>query len=72
MTGHGRSSTDNEPVRVAYANDQAEAELLQGACSSPHPTCRSRETSCARLARVSPSHRRGPAPTGPRGCSPGC
>jgi len=32
----------------------------------------SRETSCARVNRMRVRHRRGPAPTGRRGCSPGC
>jgi hypothetical protein len=30
MTGSGRSTTDNDLVKVAYANDEPEAELLQG------------------------------------------
>src|SRR5918996_3457090 len=30
MTGPTRNATDNELVKVAYANDEAEAELLQG------------------------------------------
>jgi len=41
-------------------------------CSSPRPTSPSRETSCARVNRMRPRHRRGPAPAGRRGCSPGC
>ena len=30
MTEHTRNSADSELVKVAYANDEAEAELLQG------------------------------------------
>jgi hypothetical protein len=30
MTGGTRSTTDNDLVKVAYANDEPEAELLQG------------------------------------------
>ena len=30
MTGHTRSTTDNDLVKVAYASDESEAELLQG------------------------------------------
>jgi Putative prokaryotic signal transducing protein len=30
MTGHTRSTRDNDFVKVAHVNDQAEAELLQG------------------------------------------
>jgi hypothetical protein len=30
MTGRTRSTTDNDLVKVAYANDESEAELLQG------------------------------------------
>jgi hypothetical protein len=30
MTGPTRSATGNGLVKVAYANDEAEAELLQG------------------------------------------
>jgi hypothetical protein len=30
MTGRTRSATDSDLVKVAYTNDQAEAELLQG------------------------------------------
>jgi hypothetical protein len=30
MTGRSRSPTDNELVKVAYASDESEAELLQG------------------------------------------
>jgi hypothetical protein len=30
MTGRTRSTADNELVKVAYAGDEAEAELLQG------------------------------------------
>src|SRR5262245_2349276 len=30
MTERARSTTDSELVKVAYANDEAEAELLQG------------------------------------------
>ena len=30
MTGHTRSTRDNDFVKVAHANDQAQAELLQG------------------------------------------
>jgi putative signal transducing protein len=30
MTGRTRSTTDNELVKVAYASDEPEAELLQG------------------------------------------
>jgi hypothetical protein len=41
-------------------------------CSSPRPTSPSLETSCARVTRTRLRHRRGPAPTGRRGCSPGC
>jgi hypothetical protein len=41
-------------------------------CSSSRPTSPSRETSCARVNRMRLRHRRGPAPTGRRGCSPGC
>jgi hypothetical protein len=100
MTGPIRNAIGNDLVKVAYANDEAEAELLQGllrtadvgsvvrrapgfdapeflaavprevlVAASDVP---SRETFCARLTRVSAGHRRGPAPTGRRGCSPGC
>ena len=31
-----RSSTDNDLVKVAYANDEAEAELLQGLLRTAH------------------------------------
>ena len=30
MPGSTRSGTDNDLVKVAYANDEAEAELIQG------------------------------------------
>ncbi len=30
MTGRTRSTTDNDLVKVAYASDESEAELLQG------------------------------------------
>jgi hypothetical protein len=30
MTGPARSTTDNDLVKVAYANDEPEAELIQG------------------------------------------
>jgi hypothetical protein len=30
MTGRTRSTTGNDLVKVAYANDESEAELLQG------------------------------------------
>jgi hypothetical protein len=78
-----RASCDNDLVKVAYANDGPEAELLQGpatdcgqgsvrdvlVAASDVPVARGvlRE-----VTRVSPGHRRGPATTGGRGWSPRC
>jgi hypothetical protein len=39
---------------------------------SPGPTSPSRKKCCARSSRLRAGHRRGPAPTGRRGCSPHC
>ena len=56
-------------VKVAYAGDETEAELLQGLlCLSDVDSVR---TFCARSTGVSRIRRRGPWPTG-RGCVPGC
>jgi Putative prokaryotic signal transducing protein len=100
MTGRTRSTTDNDLVKVAYASDESEAELLQGLLRTADVSSVDRrapgfdvpgflaagprevlvaasDVPVARevlrdVTRVSPSHRRGPAETGRRACSPGC
>jgi hypothetical protein len=101
MTAPTRSTSDRKLVKVAYAQDQTEAECSKACytmrmwlgrpsrarlrcagvpCTPVRVTCSSaaselptsRKTSCARVTRMRRGHRRGPAPIGRRGCSPGC